>query len=135
MKVLWLLVIGVLPAVSCAGQTAIKNKYHNKLTFSAIKSNFELTDSNKYGCERIDASVIKHVLETGTLISRREVHDHYSTTGCSVKGSMLVNGRETDFTFEYGGIIYFKNDMILGCGQNCCSDKFAYCSWEPGPQP
>lgn len=133
MRLICLLVLGVLPVTSCAGQTSIKNKIHNKLTFSAIETNFELTDLNKYGCEKVDATVIKHVLETGTLISRREVHDHYSTTGCSVKGSMLVNGRETDFVFEYGGIIYFKNEMILGCAQNCCNDKFPHCSWDSSP--
>lgn len=133
MRLICLLVLGILPVTSCAGQTSIKNKIHNKLTFSEIETNFELTDLNKYGCEKIDATVIKHVLETGTLISRREMHDHYSTTGCSVKGSMLVNGVKTDFVFEYGGIIYFKNETILGCAQNCCTDKFAYCSWESSP--
>ena len=118
MKALWLLIVGILPVISCANQTTVVNKINNKLTFAEIRTNFELTDENKYGCEKIDTATIKHILRTGTLVTQREVHDYYSTTGCSIKGSMLINGKETDFTLEYGGIIYFKNvwyDTLLIC--------------------
>lgn len=130
MKSLLLLVVGVLHLAACTGQSVVTNINHRDLAFTEIRSNFEFTDMNKYGCEKINASVIRHVLETGTLITSRDVHDYYSTTGCSIKGSMVVNGNETDFTFEYGGVLYFKNEMILGCGQGCCTNGFPHCSWE-----
>ena len=129
MKVHWIFIFGVLFAVSCSTYT-ISNKNHSDMKFSLIQSDYRLTDLNNYGCEKIDSSVIKHILQTGTLITEREVHDYYSTTGCSIKGSIVVNGSDTGFTFDYGGVLYFKNGMILGCGRKCCSNNYFYCSWD-----
>ncbi|MCF6235533.1 MAG: hypothetical protein L3J70_04040 [Gammaproteobacteria bacterium] len=115
--------------ISCTSHT-IANKNYNEFQFSKIKSDYLLTDSNNYGCKKIDNSVIMHVLKTGTVVTDREVHDHFSTTGCSIRGSMVLDGAETDFTFDYGGIIYFSSGMILGCSKECCGGSYLYCSWD-----
>ncbi len=125
----WVFVIVVFLTVSCSTYT-VTNKNHESVSFSKIKSDYRLTDLNNYGCEKINSSVIKHILHTGTRVTEKEVHDYYSTTGCSVKGSVLLNGSNADFTFDYGGIMYFSNGIMLGCGENCCSENYPYCSFD-----
>ncbi|MCP4120089.1 MAG: hypothetical protein GY737_32780 [Desulfobacteraceae bacterium] len=129
MKIYWFLIILLIFNVSCAVHT-IKNKNHNNLEFSNIVSNFQLTDLHGYNCDMINVDVLKHILKTGEIVDLRELHDHYSTTGCSVKGSIVVNGSKEGFTFDYGGIIYFSSGMILGCGEECCTGDFYNCSWD-----
>ena len=124
-----ILIIVVLFAISCSTYI-VTNKNHGAIKFSKIKSDYQLTDLNNYGCEKINSSVIEHILHTGTIVTEKELHDYYSTTGCSVKGNMLLNGSSTDFTFDYGGIMHFSNGMILGCGENCCSENYPYCSFD-----
>jgi hypothetical protein len=122
-------ILVVLLLISCS-TNLINNKIHENIGFSNINSDYHLTDLNNYGCDKVDSSAIIHILQTGTLISEREVHDYYSTTGCNIKGNIFINGLKTNFTFEYGGIIYFSNGMVLGCGKDCCTENFPYCSYD-----
>ena len=89
-----------------------------------------LIDLNNYGCKRIDSSVIKHILKNGTWITEKDVHDYYSTTGCTIKGSVAINNKEIKFVYDYGGIIYFDDRKILGCGENCCREDYPNCSYD-----
>lgn len=127
----WLIIIFVIPVITSCSAKFITNKSHENIKFSNIDSAYRLTDLNGYGCEKIDASVIEHILRTGTLATEREVHDYYSTTGCSIRGSVFENGLKTDFTFDYGGIMYIDNGQILVCGKSCCNKNYSYCSYDP----
>ena len=129
MKRQWILIAGVIFTVSCS-TNIITNENHHSIKFSKIESDYQLTDLNNYGCEKINLAVITHFLKKGTLVTEREVHDYYSTTGCSIKGNIVINGRNNSFIFDYGGIIYFGDGMILGCGETCCNENYPYCSWD-----
>jgi hypothetical protein len=117
---------------SALGAQVTVNANHKNLRFSDIKSDFVVTDSNKYGCEKIDETALRHILASGTKVTDRELHDYYATTGCSIKGTIKVNGTEDTFTYEYGGIMYFGKGMTLGCGKGCCTETYPNCSWDPG---
>lgn len=125
-----IVILVILPIASCCPDI-IRNKIHEDIEFSKIDSGYQLTDSNNFGCDKADSSVFINILKTGTLISEKDVHDYYSTTGCSTTGSIFINGVKANFTFEYGGIIYFSDGKILGCGKKCCTEKFLYCSYDP----
>ena len=114
---------------SCSAQNII-NKHYSELKFSDIKSDYSLVDLNNYGCERIDSSVLKHILKNGTWITEKDVHDYYSTTGCTIKGNVAINNKKNKFVYDYGGIIYFENGKILGCGENCCREDYPNCSYD-----
>ena len=73
---------------------------------------------------------ISHVLKTGTIVTQTELHDYYDTTGCSMKGSVIMNTSSAEFSFEYGVIIYFNNGTQPGCAELCCKDNFEYCTWD-----
>ncbi len=118
----------VLLAASCMS-FSVANKNHQGVVFSNIESDFEVEDLNSYGCGRIEVSHLKHVLEYGSYITERDLHDEYSTVGCSIQGSLLVNGEKVNFAFDYGGIFYFGNGKVMACGESCCSDSFKYCTW------
>ena len=128
MKFGYLLIAAPLLA-SCASD-AVRNRFDHELRFSAIHSDFQVTDANGYGCGRMDRAALVHVLETGLWISDRELHDHYSTTGCRVTGGISVNSVATEFTFDYGGILRLSNGKVLGCGEACCTEGFDFCSWD-----
>ncbi|MEJ2407611.1 MAG: hypothetical protein P8171_25795 [Candidatus Thiodiazotropha sp.] len=115
--------------VACASD-GIENKHKESLVFGDIRSDYFLTDRNDYGCKSIDTQVLEHILRTATPLTDEEVHDHYSTTGCSIDGVVAVNGTETSFVYDYGGIMWLRNGMILGCGKGCCSDSHEYCSFD-----
>jgi len=74
--------------------------------------------------------VIYHVLETGVESTARDIHDYYSTTGCSVTGVLEENSIRADFSFDYGGILHLSTGRILGCGKLCCQNSYTYCSWD-----
>lgn len=114
--------------ISC-GSGDIKNNNHKNLVFNNIKSTFELTDLNNYKCETIGQSVINHVIENGVLASDRDIHDHYSTVGCSVNGTLNVNNITTTFNFDYGGILKIGTGQTIACGKTCCKNNFKYCTW------
>ena len=115
--------------ISCSIQSFLNKKYP-ELKFSDIKSDFSLVDLNNYGCKRIDSSVLKHILQNGTWITEKDVHDYYSTTGCTIKGNVAINNKKNKFVYDYGGIIYFENGKILGCGENCCREDYPNCSYD-----
>ena len=119
----------ILISISCSSHRILNNNYP-ELVISDVKTDYSLTDQNSYGCKKIDLSVIKHIIQNGTLISEKEVHDRYSTTGCTIKGIIKINGKECKFVYDYGGILYFSDGIILGCGKNCCMENYPYCSWD-----
>jgi len=115
--------------VSCISGR-IENQYTKGLVFSNLKSDFVIENINSLNCETINASVIEHVLTTGVIATSREIHDYYSYVGCSVKGTVEVNGANTGFKFDYGGILYLKNGQTIACGEKCCVKGFQYCTWD-----
>jgi len=123
------LLFSLLFLFSCDSEE-IKNKNHKNLTFKNIKSTYKLTDLNNYKCETIDESVIKHVLITGVIASDRDIHDHYSTVGCSISGTLDNNGQNTTFSFDYGGILKLGTGQTIACGKMCCANNFKYCTWD-----
>jgi hypothetical protein len=108
----------------------VHNKSDDKLEYSNLESDYRLTDLNNYGCEKVDRSSLLHILETGQVVSDREIHDHYSITGCTISGRLSVNGVPAQFTFDYGGIFTFSDGTKLGCGKDCCKDGFTFCSYD-----
>lgn len=129
LKILLILQFFLVVSGCNAGETI--NADNQKLIFSKIESDYKVTDRNNYKCGKIDKKIIQHVLAKGVEVSERDIHDHYSTSGCTVEGSLKVNNVSKKFSFDYGGYIYIGNDMIIGCGKECCKDNFEYCTWEP----
>ncbi|EKE78015.1 hypothetical protein [Gallaecimonas xiamenensis] len=101
-------------------------------TFGQLQSNLEVTDRNQYQCAAPSLADIRRVLDKGQWTDPQSLHDHYASTGCSVKGQVMQDGQWRSFTFDFGGIIYFDDGRVLACGQGCCSDDFAFCSFDPG---
>lgn len=127
MKII-ILSFSLLFLIPC-GSGEIKNKNHKNMVFNNIKSTFKITDLNNYKCETIDQSVIKHVLINGVIASDRDIHDYYSTVGCSISGTLDVNSTSTTFSFDYGGILKLGNGQIITCRKTCCENNFKYCTW------
>ncbi len=127
MKII-VLSLSLLFLISC-GSGEIKNKNHKNLTFNNIKSTFKITDINNYKCKSIDQSVINHILTEGVIASERDIHDHYSIIGCSISGTVDLNGKNTTFSFDYGGILKLGNGRTIACGKICCENNFKYCTW------
>lgn len=128
MKII-ILSFSLLFLISC-GSGEIKNKNHKNLVFNNIKSTFKIADLNNYKCETIDQSVIKHILINGVIASDRDIHDYYSTVGCSISGTLDVNSTSTTFNFDYGGILKLGNGQTIACGKTCCENNFKYCTWD-----
>lgn len=122
-----------LLVVACTSGIIV-NSIDSSLSFDDIRSDFTVKDTNSYGCEKINMGDLKHVLEYGVLSTERDIHDYYSTVGCSVGGSLLMNGERQTFTFDYGGIFRFSNGTILSCGKRCCENNFKYCTWDTTPE-
>lgn len=125
-----LLVIQMTLFVSACNASGIVNSNNKKLTFSQIESDFTVTDRNNYQCEKVGKKIIKHVLLNGIEVTNRDIHDHYSTSGCTVEGSIIINQKKEKFSFDYGGYITFGNNLIIGCAKECCKNNFKYCTWE-----
>lgn len=132
MKIILPLICLVLLA-ACSARS-VTNVQHLKSNFSDINSDYEVTDTNNYGCEEIDHEILKHILTTGISITARELHDHYDTTGCSIKGLLTKNYQTASFTFDYGGVFYFSDETLFGCGEKCCEDNFNYCTYSENGQ-
>jgi hypothetical protein len=126
MKKTLLLFIFVLSACS---NKLITTTQSNGLKYSNIQSDYIVTDVNHYSCEKIDESILRHILKTGIPVTSREIHDNYDTTGCSIKGELSKNGETVSFSFDYGGIFYFSDQTFLGCGKKCCENNFIYCTY------
>lgn len=114
---------------SCANNTVI-NKHEN-LTISNIVSDYHVTDLNNYDCKKINKAVLAHVLTTGIVITAPDLHDYYSSTGCSIQGTLHINSKKVNFSFDYGGYFRFSDGRILACGKACCTKDFENCSWDP----
>ena len=118
-----------LVIITACNNKVVTSNQHETFKFSNIRTDYKVTDTNNYGCEKIDDQILKHILTTGTSITVREMHDHYDTTGCSIKGQITKNERLVSFTFDYGGIFYFSDEALLGCGRKCCENNFIYCTY------
>lgn len=130
MKLLCISLILSLFTLSCSTQNVI-NKNHNGLLFSKIKSDLVLSDINDYGCSKIELSDLSFLLENSTIVSNSLIHDQYSIVGCSIRGTTLKNKKEVEFTFDYGGVFYFSDGVVMACGELCCNDSYKFCSWDP----
>lgn len=126
--------LSALILLACSSDKVI-NIHNTDLVFTDIQSDFVLKDINNYDCSEIDISTLKYVLTNGTLTSQREIHDDFSTVGCSIDGQLLLGDKRIDFMFDYGGIFYFKDDNIIACGKDCCRDGFEFCSWDKIDEP
>lgn len=130
MKLLYASLILSFFTLSCTTHNIV-NKNHNELFFSTVTSNLSLLDINNYGCNQVELSDLTYLLENSTLVSNSIVHDQYSIVGCSVKGSVLKNNKKVEFTFDYGGIFYFSDGVVMACGESCCNESYELCSWDP----
>lgn len=124
-----ILSISLLFLVSCSTEH-IKNTTHKNLTFNNIKSTYKITDINNYKCKAIDKSVIKHVLINGITATQKDVHDYHSVVGCSIDGTLDINGKNTTFNFDYGGILQLGTGQTIACEKICCENNFKYCTWD-----
>ena len=125
----FLCVFAVFILMSCSS-VSVTNRNDKSLKFSGISSDFVVEDQNNYGCEKISEAVLNHIFETGVKVNQSEINDNYSTTGCSIKGVVFIDGIKKKFTYEYGGLVYFNDGPILGCGEGCCSENYPHCSYD-----
>lgn len=124
------LIVQISLFITACNAADIVNSNNAKLVFSHIESDYTVTDRNNYQCEKIDEKIIMHVLSKGIEATNRDIHDNYSTSGCTVEGTIVVNQKKESFSFDYGGYITFGNDLVIGCAKECCKNDFKYCSWE-----
>ena len=124
-----ILAASIVVSVSCATHHVLSKNYP-EIVFSDIETDYALTDLNNYGCEKIDFPVLEHILENGTFITEKKLHDNYSTTGCTILGYVKINGKSKHFVYDYGGIIRFDDGKIFACGENCCQEDYPNCSWD-----
>lgn len=108
---------------------SIENQNIKGMVFSNIKSDYLIENTHRMPCDKIDRTILEHVLKTGVMATDRDIHDDYSTVGCSIKGTMDLNGEPQEFVFDYGGFFYLGNSRNIACGKQCCEDDFIYCSW------
>jgi len=116
--------------VACSSN-GIVNEKDESTVFGKVRSDFVVTDRNDYGCKSIDAQVLTHILRTGKVVTKKEADNRYSTTGCSIDGAVAVNGEETIFVYDYGGLMWFGDGMLLACDKECCGEDNEYCSYVP----
>lgn len=124
-----ILLSSIITIISCA-TLVVSNERDRATTFSNIDSDYIVTDTNNYGCKTIDLSVLKHILKTGIFVTEKELHDNYSTTGCTIKGRLDMGDKTVNFIYDYGGIVFFDNGRILACGKDCCQENYPNCSWD-----
>ena len=124
-------IIMILIAIcaSCSSHT-VPNNTDRGIVFTDIKSDYTLNDMNNYGCKPIGLPVLEHIFKNGTFVTEKDLHDQYSTTGCTIKGRVKINNRTNEFIYDYGGIVYLSNGKILGCAQGCCREDYPNCSWD-----
>ncbi|WP_417356482.1 hypothetical protein [Gallaecimonas pentaromativorans] len=101
--------------------------------FGSIGADLVVSDLNHYQCTAPNLADIRRVLDKGQWVDPQNLHNHYASTGCSVKGQVMQGGQIRSFTFDFGGIVYFDDGEVLACGKGCCNDHFAFCSFDPGP--
>lgn len=113
---------------SCTENT-IENQNIKGMVLSNIKSNYVIENARRMPCDNIDRTILEHVLKTGVMATDRDIHDDYSTVGCSIKGTLDINGQSKAFVFDYGGFFYLGNNQNIACGKQCCANNFIYCTW------
>lgn len=116
--------------LSACSSGEVVNSHNSEVVFSNIETDFIVEDINGYGCDEITSAVLNYVFENGNYSTQMDVHDNYSTVGCSIKGKLLTNNQVVEFTFDYGGIVNFDNGKIFVCGENCCQNNFQFCTWD-----
>jgi len=118
--------LSMLGANACAGPG-------DEPVFSQLEIEPHVQDINHYGCEAEapDKADIAHVLETGVPVTEADLHDRWSTTGCSVRGRVLKQGALEGFEFDFSGIVRFSDGSLLACGPACCADNFVFCGYTP----
>ncbi|WP_133251371.1 hypothetical protein [Pokkaliibacter plantistimulans] len=99
--------------------------------YTELKSDFKVSDARHYGCDQIDQQVLQHVLDSGVSVTQQDVDEQFTTTGCTIHGSLRRNGQPLGFSFDYGGVLQLSDGSLLACGDGCCNDAFDYCSWNP----
>ncbi len=119
------------PLLCCIWLTACTTHGVLNPKYTQVRSSLVVNDINNYGCAQPLISDIEYIIDTGVRVTETELHDHYSTTGCSVSGTLLDNGLVKDFTFDFGGLIYINDGTTIACGPSCCADpSFEYCTYE-----
>jgi hypothetical protein len=129
MKILITTLISAHLLLACSSNK-VTNTHNPELVFSNIQSDFIVEDINNYDCSRIDITTLNYIFSTASPVSQRDVHDNFSTVGCSIKGQLTSENENIGFIFDYGGIIYLDDGKIMACGEGCCQNNFKYCSWE-----
>jgi len=115
--------------LACSSNKTI-NIHDAELEFTNIQSDFVIKDVNNYDCDDIDIATLKYILTTSKPVSQIELHDEFSTVGCSIKGRVTIKDKSIGFKFDYGGILYLENKKIMACGEDCCQNDFKYCTWD-----
>jgi len=114
--------------LACSSNKII-NIHDTELVFTNIQSDYIIKDVNNYDCDDIDIATLKYFLTTSKPVSQIELHDEFSTVGCSIKGRVTIENKSIGFKFDYGGILYLNNGEIMACGEDCCQNNFKYCTW------
>lgn len=124
------LAISILAMASCSAKE-IKNTNDPGFVVSDLKVTGQMENLNRYPCTKPTKADLKKILETGNWVSNEQLHDHYSFTGCSIDGTVNLNGRTTPFKFDFGGIFEFPGlHKTLACGESCCKASFEFCSFD-----
>lgn len=129
MKLFFLFLTSVYTLTACTGNN-VTNIHNKDLEFFNIQTDFKVQDVNNYDCEKIDIATLNHIFSTAKITTHRDIHDSYSIVGCSINGKVMINKNIQEFSFDYGGTIYFKSGEVMACGKYCCRDGFKYCTWE-----
>lgn len=122
------IVLSTFFILACSSNKII-NIHDTELVFANIQSDYIIKDVNNYDCEDIDIATLKYFLTTSKPVSQIELHDEFSTVGCSIKGRVTIENKSIGFKFDYGGILYLNNGEIMACGEDCCQNNFKYCTW------
>lgn len=129
MKTLLPVLISAFFLSACSVHKAT-NTHNFDLVFTEIQSDFIVKDINDYDCNKIDITTLNYVFSTASPTTHMDVHDNFSTVGCSIEGLITTENENIGFKFDYGGIIYLDNGKIMACGEGCCRNNFKYCTWE-----
>lgn len=122
------IVLSTFFILACSSNKII-NIHDTELVFTNIQSDYIIKDINNYECDDIDIATLKYFLTTSKPVSQIELHNEFSTVGCSIKGRVTVDSKSIGFRFDYGGILYLNNGKIMACGEDCCQNNFKYCTW------
>ena len=129
MKIFFSTLLSAFLLLACSSNKVV-NIHDPELEFTDIQSKFIVKDINNYDCDDIDIATLNYIFTTSSPISQMDLHDYFSTVGCSIKGQVTTKGESIGFKFDYGGIIYLDNGEVMACGEDCCQNDFKYCTWD-----